>query len=291
MNFGSLALPIKKFSQEKSKEIIDSIAVEEPLEIRLKLENSDSQEINHSLSVTMRSPGHDVDLALGFLYTEAIIEKPEDIIEIVACGPVLNKASSQNIIRVTLNKNLKLDLALFTKHSFTNSSCGICGKSSLDALRTKLPSFLSGKKQDLSGPIVKPEIILKLPNLLRESQSLFEQTGGLHASALFSPLGELLCLREDVGRHNALDKVIGHALQKNELPLSQALLLVSGRVSFELVQKASMAGITIIAAVGAPSSLAIELAEERRMTLLGFIRNQQFNAYCGAWRIANNDKA
>jgi FdhD protein len=261
------------------------------LEIRLKLENSDSQEINHSLSVTMRSPGHDVDLALGFLYTEAIIEKPEDIIEIVACGPVLNKASSQNIIRVTLNKNLKLDLALFTKHSFTNSSCGICGKSSLDALRTKLPSFLSGKKQDLSGPIVKPEIILKLPNLLRESQSLFEQTGGLHASALFSPLGELLCLREDVGRHNALDKVIGHALQKNELPLSQALLLVSGRVSFELVQKASMAGITIIAAVGAPSSLAIELAEERRMTLLGFIRNQQFNAYCGAWRIANNDKA
>ncbi len=170
-----------------------------------------------------------------------------------------------------------------SRNNFTNSSCGICGKTSIEALRTKLPEKVS---RTMERPHCSSELILRLPDILRQHQSLFEKTGGLHASALFTATGELLAVREDVGRHNALDKLIGHAFRHAMLPLAGKILLVSGRVSFELVQKASMAAIPILVAVGAPSSLAIDLAKERGMSVVGFVRNQRFNIYCGSERIS-----
>ncbi len=289
MNSGSLALPIQKFCGQRLLEELDIIAVEEPLEIRLNYDDVNGENVNQTISVTMRTPGQDIDLALGFLYTEGVIEHARDVVEVSPCGPALNQALSQNIVKVKLSKNIKVDLKQLNRHGITNSSCGICGKTSIEALRTKLPEALNlgNGTNDL---YCRPELILALPNLLRGSQAIFKQTGGLHASALFTAQGELICVREDVGRHNALDKLIGNAFQAGKLPLYEAILLVSGRLSFELVQKASMAGIPIIAAVGAASSLAIELAKEQGITLVGFIRDQRYNVYCGAWRFTHEAK-
>lgn len=284
-NSGSLSVPIKKFIDQAFLNEVDCVAVEEPLEIRLTYSDEVGKELTQTITVTMRTPGDDIDLALGFLYTEGVIEELTDVIDASACGPVLNQAQSQNIVRVSLHKNIKVNLAPLDRNNFTNSSCGICGKTSIEALRTKLPQHLANQVRGREDPHCSWSVIVKLPDLLRRSQSLFEQTGGLHASALFTAQGELVALREDVGRHNALDKLIGHAFRHHLLPLVDKVLLVSGRVSFELVQKASMAGIPIIAAVGAPSSLALELAEERGMSLVGFVRNQRFNVYCGSQRI------
>lgn len=282
-NSGSLLVPLHKFQAFHFIENNDALAVEEPLEIRLTHFEA-GKKIDQTISITMRTPGYDSDLALGFLYTEGVIREKKDVCQVASCGPAKNQAQSQNIIRVTLDESHQVNLDALKRNSFTNSSCGVCGKTSLEALRTKVPENIAQRKND-DNLVCSSKVILQLPNTLRKAQTLFNQTGGVHASALFSVHGELMALREDVGRHNALDKLIGSAFQNDQLPLSQHILLVSGRVSFELVQKAAMAGIVIIAAVGAPSSLALELAHERCMTLIGFIRHEHFNLYCGSQRI------
>jgi FdhD protein len=244
----------------------DRLAVEEPLEIRLG---------DRSLSITMRTPGHDLELAAGFLLTEGIIQGPEEVSRIAFCG------ASGNVVRAELRDGVSVDLKRLERHFYTSSSCGVCGKSSIDALRVSVPEAARS-----SGPmLVRSSVILELPERLRRSQGLFDTTGGMHASALFDPDGELLLLREDVGRHNALDKLIGHELLEKRLPLGSRILLVSGRASFELVQKAAVAGIPVLAAVGAPSSLAVALAREAGMTLIGFLRDGRFNIYCGEDRM------
>ncbi len=253
----------------------DVLAVEEPLEIRVLLP-VDGEPAERTVSVTMRTPGHDAELAAGFLFTEGLVRAREDLLQIVPCR------SNGNLVRVHLRAGLAFDPAKFERHFYTSSSCGVCGKASLEAVRTAIPCLA-----EAGGPVVAAETIHRLPERLRAAQAAFELTGGLHASALFDPEGMLLAIREDVGRHNALDKLIGEALLAGRVPLRGSILLVSGRVSFELVQKAAMAGIPVLAAVGAPSSLAVQLAEEAGMTLLGFVRENRFNLYCGGHRIAS----
>ncbi len=263
---------LSRIDGERTTPQTDCLAAEEPMEIRLSyvLQGRRRQ---RTVSVTMRTPGHDRELAAGFLYTEGIISSAHDILAMHDCR-------NGNKIRIHLRPEVTVDLARLKRHVYTSSSCGVCGKTSLEAvqscIRVSLPE---------NSPQVSPELIHSLPEKLRQAQAVFEQTGGLHASALFSKSGDLIWIREDVGRHNALDKVIGRALLTRTLPLSETILLVSGRASFELVQKAVMAGIPILAAVGAPSSLAVELAEQHGMTLLGFVRQNRFNLYCGSSRI------
>ena len=263
----------------------DVLAVEEPLEIRVGLADG----THRAISITMRTPGDDGELAAGFLFTEGIVQRPDQIKATLHCGLKIGKGTSaldratalnSNTIRVDLNEGVDIDLKRLERHFYTTSSCGVCGKSSIEALRTG-----AKKLADLDNPRIETDLIHTLPARLRASQDVFDQTGGLHASALFSSNGELEIVREDVGRHNALDKVIGAKFLEGELPLSEKILLVSGRASFELVQKALMAGIPILVAVGAPSSLAVELAEEFGMTLAGFVRVDSFNVYTGRSRI------
>lgn len=266
----------------------DVLAVEEPLEIRLGYPQS-GKFTHRSVSITMRTPGNDAELAAGFLFTEGIIQKADQIKQIRHCGLAIGKgkgsierakALNSNTIRIDLNEGVDIDLKRLERHFYTSSSCGVCGKSSIDALNTG-----AKKLTDLDHPKIKADIVHCLPEVLRASQDVFEQTGGLHASALFNTQGELEIVREDVGRHNALDKVIGAKFSAGELPLADNILLVSGRASFELVQKALMAGIPILAAVGAPSSLAVELAAEFGITLIGFVRDRRFNIYTGEARV------
>jgi FdhD protein len=258
----------------------DVLAVEEPLEIRLSFGPS-AQRQTKSLAVTMRTPGADFDLVTGFLYTEGIIAAREDVLQIRFVGEQLSLEAQENVVQVDLKASVPVDFEKLNRHFYTASSCGICGKASLEMVQMACPFVLLSE-----FPKLAPAILLTIPDQLRQQQSLFALTGGIHAAGLFSAQGELLFLREDVGRHNALDKVIGAALQKMPLPLKDTLLMVSGRASFELVQKALMAGIPILAAVGAPSSLAAELAEAYNMTLIGFLRGQQFNVYSGLERLA-----
>lgn len=224
----------------------------------------------------MRTPGDDAELAAGFLFTEGIITSPGQIKQISHSGPA-RAGTTNNSIRIDLDGGLDLDLKRLERNFYTTSSCGVCGKASIEALAT-------GVKQIESELEIDAEIIHSLPQMLRKAQAIFETTGGLHASALFNSDGTLDIVREDVGRHNALDKVIGAKFLANETLLSNSILLVSGRASFELVQKALMAGIPVLAAVGAPSSLAVELANEYGMTLAGFVRDGRFNVYCGETR-------
>lgn len=265
----------------------DILAVEEPLEIRLGFEK-DGKLTHRAISITMRTPGNDAELAAGFLFTEGIIHSPDQVKQIRHCGLKIGKqrsvldrvvALNSNTIRVHLNNGFDVDLKKLERHFYTTSSCGVCGKSSIEALATGV------KKLTANDIHINYDLIHLLPEKLRASQDVFDQTGGLHASALFNTKGELEIVREDVGRHNALDKVIGAKFIAGELPLSDKILLVSGRASFELVQKALMAGIPILAAVGAPSSLAVELASEYGMTLIGFVRGRRFNIYSGSGRI------
>lgn len=264
------------------REFDDALAVEEPLEIRVGYDDGGTH-VHKAVSITMRTPGDDVNLAAGFLFTEGIISSPKQITEIRHCGPrsepqAIANGSFNNTIRVELNGGFDLDLKRLERNFYTTSSCGVCGKASIDALAT-------GTKRIESDVNIKAEIVHTLPDKLRVAQAVFESTGGLHASGIFDSNGELISAAEDVGRHNALDKVIGAAFLNGELPMSDKVLLVSGRLSFELVQKALMAGIPIVAAVGAPSSLAIELATEMNMTVAGFVRDGRFNIYCGGNRI------
>jgi FdhD protein len=251
----------------------DLLAVEEPLEIQLRYFDS-GRYLQKSVSVTMRTPGNDAELATGFLFTEGIIQR-RDQVKTIASDPL-----DENKISIVLEDNAEPVLQNTDRNFYTTSSCGVCGKASIDAIKTVSP-FVP-VDDDIK---VAPALICKLPDILRQQQEVFEQTGGLHAAALFDLEGGFVTMREDVGRHNALDKVIGHAFACGYLPLHQVILLLSGRASFELVQKAAMAGIKVIAAVGAPSSLAASLAEEQGITLIGFLRNERFNIYSAAHRI------
>ena len=272
-------LPVIKITDGENTKTTDALAVEEPLEIRLEYGPADVRKVQN-ISVTMRTPGNDAELALGFLFTEGIIKQQSDtgLIEhcFIACAE-----NKENVIQVSLKEGVIPNLNNTERNFYTTSSCGVCGKASINAIRT-VGVFNADESPDNQ---INADMLYHLPSTLQKHQEVFADTGGLHASALFDTSGELLLVREDVGRHNALDKLIGAALNKSLLPLNQHILLLSGRASFELVQKAAMAGINIIAAVGAPSSLAVQLAEEFNITLIGFLRNQRFNIYTQPQRI------
>jgi FdhD protein len=272
-------VPVIKVTRVINDETTDALAIEEPLEIRLEYGEADNR-IVKNISVTMRTPGHDAELATGFLFTEGIIKNSKDILAAKHCF-IACAENKENVIQVSLKEGVIPNLQHSDRNFYTTSSCGVCGKGSIDAIRT-VSAFTQPVNDDQT---ITSEILQQLPDKLRQHQQIFADTGGLHASALFNLSGELLLAREDVGRHNALDKLIGAALNKNWLPVSQSVLLLSGRASFELVQKAAMAGICIIASVGAPSSLAVELAEEFDITLAGFLRDKRFNIYTAARRI------
>lgn len=271
-----MTLPVQKFNGQKILAQEDVLAVEEPLEIRLGYHRQ-GRRTYQTISVTMRTPGHDRELAAGFLLSEGIVQAREQIQQIHACPA---PAAGGNVVRVDLTPGIDVNLARLERHTYTTSSCGVCGKTSLEALQV-------GRRPALPAdePAVNPELIHRLPDTLRKAQAVFDRTGGLHAAGLFDRSGALVCLREDVGRHNAFDKLVGAQFLAGNLPLGNHLVLLSGRASFELVQKALMAGLPILAAVGAPSSLAVDLARNCGMTLLGFVRNGRFNIYTGAHRI------
>lgn len=264
---------IKKVSANRIIETEDQLAVEEPLEIQVKY-MLDGKQIKKSISVTMRTPGNDEELAVGFLFTEGIISKHDQVKSAEA------DLFDENKVIVTLTENTIPKLHTSERNFYTTSSCGVCGKSSIDAIKT-VSSFQL--KEDTI--IIPADLFYTLQQTLRKQQEIFQNTGGLHASAIFDLRGNFILLREDVGRHNALDKVIGTSFFAGQLPLKDTILLLSGRASFELIQKAGMAGIRIVAAIGAPSSLALELAEEFGMTLIGFLGTEKFNIYSGSQRI------
>ncbi|MDN5288138.1 MAG: formate dehydrogenase accessory protein [Mucilaginibacter sp.] len=270
---------IIKINGDQHSAVMDTLAIEEPLEIRLAFGTKLNRTIKN-VSVTMRTPGNDAELATGFLFTEGIIKDKNDLASVAHCF-IACAENKENVIQVELNETVVPELKNTDRNFYTTSSCGVCGKGSIDAIKT-VSAFQPDKNNDI---LVAQDILLELPDRLRQHQRVFDATGGLHACALFNTGGELLQVREDVGRHNALDKLIGAALNNNWLPLDQHILLLSGRASFELVQKAAMAGISIIAAVGAPSSLAVQLAAEFGITLVGFLRQQQFNIYTMEHRI------
>ena len=250
----------------------DRVALEEPLEIRLGYQEN-GQDIRKSISVTMRTPGHDRELAAGFLCTEGILRSPAEILAIRACA-------QPNTVRVDIREGVDLDLGRLQRHFYSSSSCGVCGKSSLDSVTVKgLAPFSQ------TGPTFEASLLHRIPERVRQAQAVFAQTGGLHAAALFEAGGELVSVFEDIGRHNAVDKIVGERFLAERLPLSNHLLFVSGRASFELVQKACVAGICCLAAVGAPSSLAVDLAKRFHMTLIGFLRDDRFNIYHGEGRV------
>lgn len=251
----------------------DHLTTEEPLEIRLLPQKK-------TVAVTMRTPGADFELAAGFLYSEGVIGSREDIRRISYCvDELIDGEQRYNIVNVELRKGLIPDLQPLERHFYTNSACGVCGKASLEALR------LRGCAVIALGTRVTPEIIYSLPDKLRAAQGIFSATGGLHAAAVFDAQGQLLNLQEDVGRHNALDKLIGSALLADELPLNNHIVMVSGRSSFEILQKSTAAGVPIVCSVSAPSSLAVSVAEEFNITLIGFLRGEKFNIYSGLQRI------
>jgi FdhD protein len=251
----------------------DTLAAEEPMEIRVG---------GRPLTVTMRTPGDDFDLAAGFLVGEGVLHRTDQLAGIRYCaGATADGGNTYNVVDVALAAGVTPPDASLERSFYTTSSCGLCGKASLDAVRTVAPWSVAEDELRIG-----PERLAELPDRLRAAQKVFDSTGGLHAAGLFSAEGELLCLREDVGRHNAVDKVVGHALREGLLPLRGTVLMVSGRASFELVQKAVMAGIPLLAAVSAPSSLAVDLAAESGLTLIGFLRGSSMNVYTGAGRLA-----
>jgi FdhD protein len=246
----------------------DEVAAEEPLEIRVE---------GRSVAVVMRTPGHDRELAAGFALTEGIVRESADIFEITSC--LTTDPPTGNVVDICLTNPASFDAAKLSRHVFSSSSCGICGKATIDAAMQLFPPI-----ED--APRVQAETLRALPEKLRAAQETFQRTGGLHACALFDSLGKIILLREDVGRHNALDKLIGHELLAKRLPLGECVLLLSGRVSFEMMQKALAAGIAIVAAISAPTSLAVEFAQANRQTLVGFLRGETMNIYAGEERLA-----
>jgi FdhD protein len=243
----------------------EDLADDEPLEIRVQ---------GRAVSVTMRTPGHDAELAAGFLLSEGIIKSKEDIASMAACG------HNSNVLHVMLSSGVDIDFARLTRHVFASSSCGLCGKATIASVHAQFPPI---ERDDFE---IHPDIISSLPEKMRARQSTFERTGGLHAAAIFNALGQLIVLREDIGRHNALDKVMGYCLLNDHYPADRNVLLVSGRSSFEIVQKALAGRVPIVAAVSAPSSLAAQFADANGQTLIGFLRERRMNIYTHAHRIA-----
>lgn len=271
MEINALELPsikqvvVRRMDGLSISEFSDILSVEEPLEIKIRY-GAGAERTQKNISVTMRTPGNDQELAAGFLFTEGIISSKDDIKTI---------SHTNNTVMAELAEGFTPSLMQSDRNFYTTSSCGVCGKDSIQSIRT-VNAFCYLDKPQLNLSTAQ---LFQLPDKLREAQKGFAASGGLHASGLFSLEGELLLLREDVGRHNALDKLIGTTLFENQLPLNQHILLLSGRASFELIQKAAMVGISIVAAIGAPSSLAVELAKEFDMTLLGFLKENRFNIY------------
>ena len=272
------AFPIQHWSGEERSDREDRLVVEEPMEIRL-LFGVPEKRMVRSLSVTMRTPGEDEELAAGFLFTEGILSSPDQIEAIEARGVDASGQPTGNTIRVALRPEVEVDFAKLQRHFYTSSSCGVCGKASLEMLE------LRGAKAVNATWSITAEAIRQLPDRLRSAQPTFELTGGLHAAGLFNPQGELLEVREDVGRHNAVDKLFGRAFLDRKMPLEQLGLVISGRVSFEIMQKALAARVPVIVAVGAPTSLAVELAVEYGLTLIGFTSTKRRNVYAGGARV------
>ena len=266
----SRAIKINKYRDGESNSIEDFVAVEEPLEIRIE---------NRSIAIVMRTPGHDQELTAGFLLSEGAIKNSKEIFEISEC---INQSKDDkeigNYVDVILTDNSNFNFENLTRHVFTSSSCGVCGKATLESVMTEFEKIKKTKK-------ISPEKRLKLPEKLLLAQETFKKTGGLHASALFDENGEIVIIREDVGRHNALDKVIGHSFKNSLFDTKNQFIACSGRLSFELVQKTLMANIGLLMGVGAPTSLAIDLAKRFDMTLIGFVKSDSFNIYCGEKRI------
>ncbi|WP_064196464.1 MULTISPECIES: formate dehydrogenase accessory sulfurtransferase FdhD [Emticicia] len=276
--YGIKSFEIKKFGAKNVEKTPDLVAWEEPLEIRLGFGNEQNRQ-QKSISITMRTPtGHDFELALGFLFTEGIISQIEDILSIHYCTDA-GRQAEQNIVRIELKPSIEVDFRNSERYFYATSSCGVCGKATIEAIEQKCPII---PKSDFK---VSVEFIQSLLKILTKHQVFFQYTGGLHAAMIHSPIDNVGVLREDIGRHNALDKVIGAAFQANILPLKHNILVMSSRASFEIIQKAAMAGIPIIACVGAPSSLAIETAQSLGVTLIGFLRENGFNVYSHENRI------
>ncbi len=242
----------------------DVLAIEEPLELRVR---------GRAVAVIMRTPGHDADLAAGFMLTEGIVRSPDDIYDLMQCRTT-KRAAEGNVVEVVLAKSVRVDFNALTRHVFSASSCGLCGKATIEAVQQNFPQVQRPWR-------VAAKLLRQLPAQLTAAQPTFQQTGGLHATALFDAQGNLLVAREDVGRHNAMDKVLGHALRAGWLPLERHILLVSGRVSFEIMQKALAARVSVVAGISAPTSLAAEFARANRQTLVGFLREDRLNVYAG----------
>ena len=271
------ATSVQRMGPGTRRSLRDRVAVEEPMEIRVEQGGPAGQKA-HSVAVTMRTPGNDFELAAGFLFSEGIVSGRDQIQEVTYCRN--RDAQEYNIVTVRLREGVRLDESLLSRNFYTSSSCGVCGKASLEAVAVKGCAPLPRGRLDLD-----PHLLARLPARLLEGQDAFQRTGGLHAAGLFREEGELLQLREDVGRHNAVDKVVGGSLLAGALPLEDRVLVVSGRTSFEILQKAVAAGIPAIVAVGAPSSLAVDLARRFNVTLLGFTRPEHFNLYAGEERV------
>ena len=270
---------VLKFRSKNSKEVDDQISIEEPLEITIKYKDKENW-VENTISITMRTPGDDEDLVRGFLFNERVIEKIDYIESIELAGDPVGQYKLKNKAVVTINNSENIDIDKIKRNFLTNSSCGVCGKTSLDSLE-----IIKKDKILKSIPKVKHDTIMKSPNMLRQNQSEFSKTGGIHASGLFNVSGEIIAVKEDVGRHNALDKLIGFVLKKELLDNSSQFLTCSGRLNFDLVQKALMANIGVLIGVGAPTSLAIDLANKFDMTLVGFVKEESFNIYSNKERI------
>jgi len=278
----SVATGIVRFQGDERSEITDRVAIEEPLEIRVDFVANAERSVR-SLSITMRTPGNDEELAAGFLLTEGLVRSARDIETIRPCGPESGAHDGNNVVKVRLADHATISWPNVERHFYATSSCGVCGKASLEAL--EVPGLCPIARDGFRFTV---EAVRMLPARLRAQQSVFEETGGLHAAALFNSAGELLAIREDVGRHNAVDKLLGAQFLQGQTPLASNLLFLSGRISFELAQKALAGGIPMMVAVGAPSSLAIELAKRFDITLIGFLRGERFNVYSGEWRLTGN---
>ena len=268
-----------QYKKNSSNNIDDLVSVEEPLEMIVRYKENNKW-VDDSISITMRTPGNDEDLTIGLLFNEGIIEKFSEVGKIKFLGDKVDKYKLQNKIRLTLKNKDNLDIKRLKRNFLTNSSCGVCGKTSIDSLE-----IVCKTKVDKENPKINSSQISKIPDILRKNQSEFLKTGGVHASALFNKDGKLIVIREDVGRHNALDKVIGYSFKNSIFDVANQFIACSGRLSFELVQKTIMANIGLLMGVGAPTSLAIDLAKRFDITLIGFVKSDSFNIYCGKNRI------
>jgi FdhD protein len=278
---GTSSISVTKVNDHQTYLEDELLAIEEPLEIRLQF-GKNTERLTKSISITMRTPGQDAELAIGFLFTENIIKNYGDIENVTPIFAFNCKENKANTIQVTLKQHVTIDFKKLERHFYTTSSCGVCGKSSIEAITTTQNISSTPTNTNFE---MEASLLHELPNKLKLQQTIFEQTGGLHGSALFDKMGNLILMREDVGRHNALDKLIGAALKNTTIELKKSILLLSGRASFELLQKAVMANIPLVLAVGAPSSMAVATAEAFGITLVGFLRDQRFNIYSNPERI------